>query len=100
VEFLTRFAGRRASVIPKSPAPGDEFSRDSAQMALLSSRFAKIYLPFFGKSENAEAYLSVVMPRECGASSIAAAYRFKLWRFWNTGSPAFAGDDSKKKFAF
>ena len=24
----------------------------------------------------------------------AAAYRFNHWRLWNTGSPAFAGDDN------
>jgi len=28
----------------------------------------------------------------------AAASRFNLWRLWNTGSPAFAGDDSGALF--
>jgi hypothetical protein len=40
------------------------FSDAAAQMALVSSRFAKIFLLFFEKSENAESYLSVVMPRD------------------------------------
>jgi hypothetical protein len=36
------------------------------------------------------------MPCECGIQ-YAAAFRFNRWRLWNTGSPAFAGDDSESK---
>src|SRR5215207_7221990 len=34
-------------------------------------------------------------PRRRGIQ-YAAAYRFNHWRLWNTGSPAFAGDDSRE----
>ena len=33
------------------------------------------------------------MPREAGIQ-YAAACRFNRYRLWNTGSPAFAGDDN------
>jgi len=35
--------------------------------------------------------LPLVMPRKGGH---AGASRVNHWRLWNTGSPAFAGDDS------
>jgi pimeloyl-ACP methyl ester carboxylesterase len=35
-----------------------------------------------------------VVARLDRAIQYAAAYRFSHWRLWNTGSPAFAGDDS------
>ena len=38
--------------------------------------------------------MTVVIPAKAGIQ-YAAAYRFYLWRLWNTGSPAFAGDDSE-----
>jgi hypothetical protein len=37
--------------------------------------------------------LSTVIVRLDRAIQYAAAYRFILRRLWNTGSPAFAGDD-------
>src|ERR1700680_2087418 len=41
--------------------------------------------------------IAVVIPAESG--EYAAAYRFHRWRLWDTGSPAFAGDDSWESFA-
>jgi hypothetical protein len=38
---------------------------------------------------------TLVIPAHAGIQ-YAAAYRFHHCRLWNTGSPAFAGDDSKK----
>jgi hypothetical protein len=35
---------------------------------------------------------AVVMPREKRGIQYAAALRFNRRRWWNTGSPAFAGD--------
>ena len=45
----------------------------------------------------------LVIPAQAGIQ-YAAAYRFYHWRLWDTGSPAFAGDDScgcvlKRSFA-
>ncbi len=40
---------------------------------------------------------SAVVARLNRAIQYAAAYRFNRWRLWNTGSPAFAGDDSLRK---
>ena len=41
---------------------------------------------------------SAVIARLDRAIQYAAAYRFKFCRLWNNGSPAFAGDDSLRKF--
>jgi hypothetical protein len=37
---------------------------------------------------------TVVIPREGGGIQYAAAFRFNHHRLWNTGSSAFADDDS------
>jgi hypothetical protein len=41
---------------------------------------------------------TTVIARLDRAIQHAAAYRFKHGRLWNTGSPAFAGDDSLRKW--
>jgi hypothetical protein len=38
--------------------------------------------------------ITIVVARLDRAIQYAAAYRLNSYRLWNTGSPAFAGDDS------
>src|SRR5581483_10870934 len=83
---------------PAFPAPSCFEKGDGPSKARAKMRREKVGARL--SSVIASAFLSIVMPRECGASRIPEASRQELRRLWNTGSPAFAGDDCRGRVSY